>query len=77
VLEYSSRRDRLRRWIATRKCWDAYAKQYPNRHGVILVLGFVDFLKIRWSARNLGELILIMLKNLLNARRGSEDSRRH
>ncbi len=65
VLEYSSRRDRLPRWIATRKCWDAYAREYPDRQFLMLIFGFVDFLKVRWSARNAIELLWIALKNFM------------
>ena len=65
VLEYSSRRDRLPRWIAVRKCWDAYAREYPDRQFLMLIFGFVDFLKARWSTRNSIELLWIALKSLL------------
>ena len=69
VLEYSARRDRMPRWIATRKCWSAYAREYPDRRFLALIFGFVDFLKVRWAARNEIELLWIALKNVLSASR--------
>lgn len=64
-LEYSSRQDRLPRWIAARKCWAVYAREYPDRGFAALVIGFVEFLKLRWSARNAIDLVWRALKHLL------------
>ncbi len=69
VLEYSGRQDRLPRWIATRKCWGAYSREYPDRRFFALIFGFVDFLKLRWGARNEIELLWIALKNILSVSR--------
>jgi hypothetical protein len=65
VLEYSSRRDKLRRWIALRKCWALYVTEHPDRQLLMLIFGFVDFLKVRWSARNSVELLWLALKHFL------------
>jgi hypothetical protein len=65
MLEYSSRKNRLPRWIALRKCWALYARQHPDRPTPALLFGFVDFLKERWSAHNWPELVSIALKRFV------------
>ena len=62
---YSSRKNRLPRWIALRKCWALYARQHPDRPTPALLFGFVDFLKERWSAHNWPELVSIALKRFV------------
>jgi hypothetical protein len=69
ILEYSSRRDRLPIWIAARKSWSAYAREYPDRQFLMLIFGFVGFLKTRWSAHNVIELLWITIRKCLSVPR--------